>query len=127
MSYSRSEHFDQIYSEIEKIYNDFTGDMLIDFIVKFIKYAHNKFNINVPVYQTSELIKMGYDISGKKTDLILNMCKVINAKTFIFGSVGRTYIEKDKFDKVEYRFQNFEHPTYKQMHGDFMSHMSFID
>ena len=70
---------------------------------------------------------MGYDLTGQKSDLILNMCKVINAKTFIFGSFGREYIEKDKFDKIQYRFQNFKHPEYKQMHGDFISHMSFID
>lgn len=127
MSYSRAPYFKEVYSEIESIYNNFNGDKLIDFLMKFIKYGHKKFNIHTPVYQTSKLIEMGYDLTGQKSDLILNMCKVINAKTFIFGSFGREYIEKDKFDKIQYRFQNFKHPEYKQMHGDFISHMSFID
>ena len=55
------------------------------------------------------------------------MCKVINAKSFIFGEMGRHYIEKEKFNRIQYRFQNFTHPKYKQIHGDFISHMSFID
>jgi hypothetical protein len=41
--------------------------------------------------------------------------------------MGRYYVEKEKFDKVQYKFQKFIHPEYKQMHGDFISHMSFID
>ena len=71
----------------------------------------------------------GHDISGIKTDLILNMCKAANAKTFIFGQDGKTYIEEDKFKQsgVEYKFQNFKHPIYKQRHPKFESHMSFID
>jgi len=127
MSYSRSPYFNQIYNEIKSIYDGFTGNKLIDFLIEFIKYAHLKFKVNIPIYKTSDLIRLGYDISGSKSDLILNMCKVVNAKTFIFGAQGRDYIEKDKFNQVEYRFQNFNHPTYKQIHGDFMSHMSFID
>ena len=127
MSYSRSPYFNQIYNEIKTIYDNFTGNKLIDFLTEFIKYAHVKFKVNIPVYKTSDLIKLGYNINGNKSDLILNMCKAVNAKTFIFGAQGRDYIEKNKFNQVEYRFQNYNHPTYKQIHGDFVSHMSFID
>ena len=127
MSYSRAPYFKQIYNEIESIYNNFSGEKLIDFLMEIIKYAHKKFRIDVPVYRTSDLVKLGYDISGNKSDLILNMCKAVNAKTFIFGVLGRDYMEKDKFNEIEYRFQNFEHPTYNQIHNEFVSHMSFID
>jgi hypothetical protein len=74
-------------------------------------------------------MEMGYDITGQKSDLIINMCKSVNAKSFIFGVLGRDYVETDKFDKndIQIAFQNFQHPKYDQMHGDFVSHMSFID
>ena len=83
--------------------------------------------MNIPVYRTSDLVKRGYDISGSKSDLVISMCKAVNAKTFIFGAQGREYMNKEKFHEIEYRFQNFEHPEYTQMHGNFVSHMSFID
>ena len=126
-SYARAPFFSEIYPEIEQIYNEFDDDRLIEFVVKFIEYAHRKFELNIPIYRTSQLIDRGYDISGAKTDLILSMCRSVDAKTFIFGTQGRNYIEKEKFNQVEYRFQNFEHPIYMQQHGDFISHMSFID
>ncbi len=128
MCYSRSKYYKEIYAELEEIYSK-DYEYLIDFNEQIIKYAFKKFNINIPVYKTSELIKEGHDISGIKTDLILNMCKAANAKTFIFGQDGKTYIEEDKFKQsgVEYKFQNFKHPEYKQRYPEFESHMSFID
>ena len=128
MCYSRSKYYKEIYAELEEIYSK-DYEYLIDFNEQIIKYAFKKFNINVPVYKTSELIKEGHDISGVKTDLILNMCKAANAKTFIFGQDGKTYIEENKFKQagVEYKFQNFKHPEYKQRYPEFESHMSFID
>ena len=68
-------------------------------------------------------------LSGKKSDLIIKMCKSANAKTFVFGQDGKTYIEKDKFDNenINYVFQKFSHPEYKQRYEGFESHMSFID
>ena len=41
----------------------------------------------------------------------------------------KKYIEENKFkqSKVEYKFQNFNHPIYKQRYPGFESNMSFID
>lgn len=127
LSYSKCKYFKDIFPEIESIYNNFNSDKLIDFIVEFIKYAHKKFNLQVPIYQTSKLIEQGYNIEGHKTDLVLSMCNVIEANSFVFGALGRDYIEKDKFTKVKYSFQNFEHPVYEQLHGEFIPNMCFLD
>ena len=88
-----------------------------------------KYNVNIPIYQVSKLIEMGYDIRGSKSELIVNMCKVAKADNFIFGSIGKTYMDKQIFkeNNINYYFQNFKHPKYKQMHGEFISHMSSID
>ena len=77
----------------------------------------------------SELIEKGFDINGSKSDLIVKMCKAVDADNFVFGSIGRTYMDNEVFKKndINYYFQNFKHPEYKQMHGDFISHMSSID
>ena len=128
MCYSRSKYFHEIYTELEEIYSK-NYEFLIDFNEQIIKYAFKKFNINTPVYKTTELIKKGHNISGSKTDLILNMCEAANAKTFIFGQDGKNYIEKNKFEEVgvEYKFQNFQHPIYEQRYLGFKPNMSFID
>ena len=129
LSYGKTPYFNEIYSELEKIYYDFEGEFLVEFVVSITKYAFNKFNINIPVYRTSELKKLGYNLDGEKSDLAINMCKVVQAKSFIFGQYGRRYIEKEKFlnNNIEFAFQKFNHPVYSQMHGEFISQMSFID
>jgi hypothetical protein len=123
-SYSRAKYFDEIYTEVETIYKNFHGEKLIDIVTDFIYYAHEKFELSVPVYRTSML---DHEFIHAKTDLILEMCEVAGAKSFIFGALGRNYIQKEKFMNIHYRFQNFEHPTYTQLHGEFLSHMCFLD
>ena len=127
-SYSKALHFDLLFEEIEKLYLE-NEEFLLDFIVKVSKFILNNFEVNIPVYRTSELVELGYDISGNKSELIVNMCKVVNADNFVFGSLGRTYMDEKIFrdNNINFFFQNFKHPVYKQMHGDFISNMSSID
>ena len=128
-SYGKTSCFKQIFDEIENIYNSSSDETLIDFVIKFITYSFDKFKINTPVYRTSELQKKGYDVSGSKSDMILNLCKIIDAKLFVFGQHGKEYIEKEKFyeKNIEFTFQDFKHPKYNQIHGKFLPQMSCID
>tara|TARA_R110001592_G_scaffold290216_2_gene559327 strand:- start:202 stop:915 length:714 start_codon:yes stop_codon:yes gene_type:complete len=123
MSYSKAPYFNEIFPEIEQLYMGFKGDKLIDFVKIIVKYAFKKFNITTPIKYTSKI----KGIKGKKSDLIISMCESCNAKTFIFGKFGNTYIEWDKFLNVKPVFQNFNHPIYSQIHGEFIPNMSFID
>tara|TARA_Y100000310_G_scaffold335560_1_gene417881 strand:+ start:8695 stop:9462 length:768 start_codon:yes stop_codon:yes gene_type:complete len=127
-SYHKAPHFQALYEKIESIY--MSDDIfLLEFVIKMSKLILSEFEINIPIYRTSELIQQGFDIKGSKSDLIINMCRAVNANNFIFGSLGRTYIDKNKFkdNDINYYFQNFSHPMYDQFHGDFISHMSSID
>jgi hypothetical protein len=123
MSYNKTPYFKEIFPEIEQLYVNFKGDKLIDFIKIIVKYAFKKFDITTPIFYTSEI----KGITGKKSDLIVSMCKSCNAKTFVFGELGNTYIEWGRFKDIKPVFQNFNHPTYKQIHGEFIPKMSFID
>ena len=71
----------------------------------------NKFEVNIPIHRTSELIEGGHDIGGNKSELIVNMCKVVDADNFIFGSFGRNYIDRKIFtdNNINFFFQNFNH------------------
>ena len=128
-SYGKTPYFKQIFDEIENIYNSSSDEKLIDFVIKFIMYSFDKFKINIPIYRTSELQKKGYDVGGSKTDLILNLCKIMNAKLFVFGQHGSEYIEKEKFyeKNIKFTFQDFKHPKYDQIQGKFLPEMSCID
>ena len=127
-SYHKAPYFQSMYEKIEKIYKS-DDIFLLEFVVKMSKLLLSEFKVNIPIYRTSELIERGIVIEGNKSDLIISMCNAVNADNFIFGSVGRTYVDKKKFidNNINFYFQNFNHPVYDQFHGNFVSHMSSID
>jgi len=128
LSYKKAPYFKEIFPDILRIYES-EDELLVDFLLRFIHYAFRKFQITIPVYRTSELISKGFFIGGQKSDLVISMCKVVGADTFVFGCDGRTYIEKEVFynNNINFIFQDFHHPVYEQLHGEFIPYMSFID
>ena len=48
---------------------------------------------------------------------------------FIFGKDGKIYADVEDFNKSNIKtvFQNYEHPEYSQIHGEFIPYMSIID
>lgn len=127
-AYSRSPYFSSVFSELETIYN-LDWDNLCDLNFHLIQYAFKMFVVDIPVYRTSELIDMGYEITGQKTELIISMCRAVGARTFVSGDGAREYLDADMFrqNNINLVFQSFDHPEYTQVHGEFISHMSFVD
>jgi hypothetical protein len=66
---------------------------------------------------------------GRKSDLVLDMCKKLSADLYIFGALGRDYIKEENFTRegIKIYFQNYNHPVYPQLYGEFISHSSIID
>jgi hypothetical protein len=80
--------------------------------------------IHVRFLRASEL-----GLEGTKSDLVLDMCRKLGAKTYIFGALGQDYARVEDFQQagVEVVFQDYRHPEYPQLHGGFASHLSIID
>ena len=128
LSYRRSAYFEKYFELIREILL-FPGDSLGEFNINAIRHFFDILNINVPVYRASEVIAKGYELKGESTDAVISMCEWFDAKAFVAGVMGKAYLERDKFkaSSIQLAFQKFEHPVYKQLHGDFMTYMSIID
>ncbi len=70
-----------------------------------------------------------FEFQGKKSDLVLDMCKQLGATKYIFGALGRDYAKLEDFENIgcEVEFQHYKHPVYPQLHGDFVPRLSVID
>jgi hypothetical protein len=66
---------------------------------------------------------------GAKSARVLDMCRKLAADTYIFGALGRDYADVRAFEAagVKILFQDYKHPAYPQLHGDFVSHLSIVD
>jgi hypothetical protein len=76
------------------------------------------------------IIKMSdFSFQRRKSELLLEMCLQFGASAFLFGAQGILYANVDDFRKegIEPIFQNYIHPSYQQLHGDFTPYMSTLD
>ena len=90
-SYSKSKYFDYYYEFFKNVYNK-KWIFLSDLNLHILKFFLKELKIEVPIVKLSDL-----KISGQKSDLVLNMCKHLKAKNYIFGGEGRNYADKEKF------------------------------
>lgn len=63
------------------------------------------------------------------TDRLIDICKVLGADTYLAGQGGADYMDMARFEKngLKLILQEFAHPVYSQLFGDFQSHLSIVD
>tara|TARA_R110001583_G_scaffold18703_6_gene74139 strand:+ start:2490 stop:3197 length:708 start_codon:yes stop_codon:yes gene_type:complete len=128
--YRKSEYFDVYYKDIESLLfqAEHYEDNFSKLSTELITYFMNVLDINTKIMYSSEICK-DVDLTGM--DKIFYILEQLKADTYISsdGAGSRRYIKEEDFsDKnIKLIWQNFEHPTYKQMYGDFISHLSIVD
>jgi hypothetical protein len=57
------------------------------------------------------------------------ICKSLGGNTYLSGAGGREYLNLDPFHTKEITviFQEFKHPVYRQLYGDFVPNLSLLD
>ena len=124
-NYSKSLNFEKIYEELLFFYNK-DWYYLNELCFEMLKYFCKKLNINTKIIRLSEV----EHVDGHKGDLILNICKKYKAKKYFSGINGINYLNTKDFKKnnIQVIFQNFDHPTYKQINNDqFTKNLSIVD
>ena len=69
------------------------------------------------------------NIHGGKTERLVRICEYFQAKTFLEGAAGKSYIDGSLFEAhdIRLKYQVYKHPVYHQLYGDFIPYMSVID
>jgi len=124
LAYRKAPYYKNYIGELESILVGHTYERLADLNVATLDFGLRALNIKVPIVTASD-----YDFKGYKSDLVLDMCKQLAANTYIFGAQGRDYASVPSFAAagIDARFQDYRHPVYPQLHGDFEPYMSVID
>jgi len=97
---------------------------LTDLNFAILDFSLDSLGIDIPIVFASS-----FEFEGVKSDLVLDMCQKLNASDYIFGAQGKNYANINSFSefKIITHFQNYIHPIYPQLHGDFLPYMSIID
>lgn len=123
-NYKKATYFSELSPVIHSFYNKEIR-MLSDFNQNFIRGISGLLGIQT-VFLNSVLMKA----EGKKTDLLINVLKKLQATAYVTGPKGKNYLEEEKFSKskIELIYKDYSgYPEYPQLHGKFNQNVSILD
>ena len=126
LAYGKAKFFEKYKSVFQEIYSK-KYIHLKDLNVGIIKSICQILNINTKIIFSSEL-DLNVESLGK-TEEIISLCKNIGITHLYDAKGAESFIDTSLFKKEDIliEFQEFEHPKYTQLWGDFVPYMSVID
>jgi len=131
----RQQHLDYFQTNYSKKYKKITfleelyeqdWEKIADFNIEFIIQCCQYLDISTKLVRASEL-----EVQGKKSHLVLDICKKLKAVEFMPNEGSKIYLEKDKeiFEKenIKMSYHSYEHPKYKQKGEIFIEKLSILD
>lgn len=122
-AYGKSRFFGELADFLNDIYAR-PFEKLVDANLAVIKYFMNFFGIKRNLVLSSEI-----NPGGRRTDLLIDICRKLGADAYLSGIGGKNYLERDKFQEAEIKlmFQNFTPTQYPQSDGEFIPYLSVLD
>ncbi len=122
-NYREAPFFDEIMPMIEGLYQK-NHSKLVDITSDSILLLLNMFDIHIPIVYSSNMNPQKH-----KNDLIVELCNKVQATHYLSGVGAKDYFRSEPFSRsgIEVIWQNFNHPIYKQLHGEFLPYLSSID
>ena len=122
-NYKSAPFFFSYWPDIEKILTC-KHRKLIDLNFKLIEYFNHTLGITTKTIKSSELV-----VTQTKTERLIEICSKLNATCYISGITGKNYLDEKLFlnSGIKLTYEHFIHPTYGQLHGNFIDNLSIID
>lgn len=68
-------------------------------------------------------------VGGDRSERLLNICRHFGAQRYLSGDAARSYLDTGLFaaSGITVEWQNYRHPRYRQLHGEFLPYLSALD
>jgi hypothetical protein len=122
-NYRRAPHFAAHAPFFEALYAR-TWTQFNPLLRELLTYCCRALDISTPLSFSSEMT-----VTGKKDELVLELCRALGATTYYSGALGRQYLREPLFQEagVHVVYQDYVHPTYPQLTPDFLPYMGIVD
>jgi len=123
-NYSRAPFYRDYINLFEEAYSK-EWEYLIDLDMHFILRLSESLGMkNKKILRASAL-----KAEGDRIERLIKICGIFEADTFYEGEAGRNYIDEKVFADhgIRVEYQNYRHPVYNQLYGDFIPYLSVID
>lgn len=121
--YARAPYFEEVFTRIEAIYRG-GHERMIDLNVTMLDLAFEYLEIAIPIAYASR-----YALSSRSTQRLVDLVQLQGGTNYLTGTGSRDYLDEDLFVQagITVEWQRFKHPTYPQLHGEFVPMLSCLD
>ena len=123
-NYSRAPYFKSYISIFE---DTFSRDW--EFISELNIHLIERLKDVLQMQEKTTIISSELTLREEPTDRLIDICKALGADSYLAGQGGTGYMDAARFEKngLKVIMQEFDHPVYSQLFGDFQSHLSIVD
>ncbi|MCK4417171.1 MAG: WbqC family protein [Candidatus Latescibacteria bacterium] len=123
-NYYRAPYFSDYFSTFENILTQ-NWQSIATLNIRLVRELTELLGISTPLRLASEL----GDFPEEPDERLIAICKHLGAEVYLAGLGGRNYMNLEKFRKagIEVVFQEFKHPVFPQLYGDFLPNLSVVD
>ncbi|CCK75584.1 conserved hypothetical protein [Oleispira antarctica RB-8] len=128
-TYQKTKHFKEAYTFFDDLFNAKEYLMLSDLSISIIEALIIRLGMCTQLHRSSNMKDLGDDRELR----LINICKSLECDNYLSAKGSALYIEANRpsgifpdYD-IELYYQNFNHPEYSQIHGDFEAYMSIVD
>ena len=123
-NYKKAPFFHEYIEFFEKLYSrdwEFLSELNIYLIENICKMLNLR--------QRPTVLASNLSLAEDPTDRLIDICKSLGGDTYLSGQDGIKYMNLECFTEsgVKVVVQDFKHPVYPQLFGDFQSHLSIVD
>jgi hypothetical protein len=123
MAYKKAPNFDLVFGKLSEIYSR-KYDLFIEFNMDLLTLCSKMLGIDTPLVFASD-----FNVKSTGGQRLVDLVQSVGGKEYLTGSGSRDYLDEELFKKVGIgvRWQEFEHPVYKQLYGSFEKMLSVLD
>ncbi|WP_421773546.1 WbqC family protein [Gracilimonas sp.] len=124
-SYGGAPYFDRYMEKLSYYFIESEYDSLGALNIALIKFCCQELGISTKLEIASQIDEE----FGTNNDLNIGICKYFDADTYLSGQGAKKYNDEDQFEKaaIKLKYQQFDHPEYKQLFEGFIPNLSVID
>lgn len=123
VNYKRACAYDYYIEKISGIYNK-RPRYLMELNLFLLELMTEELGISVPFVLASD-----YSVTSSSTRRLVELIKAVGGTHYLSGTGSREYLDESVFEMhgIVLNWQQFNHPVYPQLHGEFVPGLSVLD
>lgn len=123
-NYAKAPYFKTYFPQFQAILSK-RHPLLADLNIELIEWFKTVLKIESQTLRSSTL-----NVIGKKTELLVDICKKVGATDYLSPAGSRVYIDENNLfpaNGITLHYQQYEPVSYSQMFGPFLPYLSVLD